>query len=89
MFIQIEDYWNTLKSKRINPDNIAWYEPVDDASKTFEYTIHIRFRNQLYDNYKEEHDFDLVYKSKTKRDKVIKFLDETLNLRTQNDLIQL
>ena len=89
MFIQIEDYWNTLKSKRINTENIAWYEPIDNSKSTFTYTIKIRFRARIEDSYDDKYIASLKYKSKAKRNKVIKFLDETVNLKTQTDSITL
>ena len=89
MFIQIEDYWNTLKSKRINTENIAWYEPIDSSKSTFTYTIKIRFRARIEDSYDDKYIASLKYKSKAKRNKVIKFLDETVNLKTQTDSITL
>ena len=89
MFIQIEDYWNTLKSKRINTENIGWYEPIDNSKATFPHTIKIRFRDRIADSYDDKYTASLKYRSKAKRDKVIKFLDETVNLKTQTDSIQL
>jgi len=89
MFIEIEDYWNTLKSKRINTENIAFYEPIDGSQNdSFEYTIKIRFKNKM-DDYNGGIEVSLKYKTKGKRDKVLKFLDETLNLKRRTDSIQL